>query len=152
MFVFYVEVLMRLGVGIEIGMIDIDSALAQKARIGELMERIIDRRERNQCSDGDGFLVQDLRRHMSMTVSKKECSKRHALPSGTQARTTKSLGQFRPLGLICLPVRHDRSILRRRRALRSEPQRPRAIGKDQARSNRSAFITLFQAATKSFTN
>jgi hypothetical protein len=44
-FGFDVEVLMRLGVGIEVGMIDIHCALAQKSRIGELMERIINGRE-----------------------------------------------------------------------------------------------------------
>jgi hypothetical protein len=74
---------MRPGVGIEIGMIEIHCALAQKARIGELVEGIINGRERNQGPDVDCFLMQNFRRHMTMAASEEEGRKRYALPRGT---------------------------------------------------------------------
>jgi hypothetical protein len=44
-FVCNVEVLMRLGIGVKVGMVDIDRASAQKAHFGELVECIVNRRE-----------------------------------------------------------------------------------------------------------
>ena len=78
--------LVRRHIRVEIGARSIDNHLAQKASVGKLMKRVIDRRQ----GDGDAFPKRLIMKHFGPQVAistvKQEVTQCQALPRGTQFR------------------------------------------------------------------
>ena len=83
--VFEIEVVMRRHVGIEIGLGAVDADLAQQARIGQLIERVVDGRERHRNLGESGFLVQHFRGEVASSLAEQKPPKRHPLTGRAQA-------------------------------------------------------------------
>jgi hypothetical protein len=81
-----IEVVMRGHVGVEIGLGAVDTDLPQQARIGQLVERVVDGGERYRHFGEGGFLVQHFRGQMPRALAEQEPAQRHALTGGAQAR------------------------------------------------------------------
>ena len=60
-----IEVVVRGDVGVEIGLCAVDRDLAQETRIGELIERVVDGRQRHRNLGQRRFLVQHFRGQMA---------------------------------------------------------------------------------------
>src|SRR2546425_4556158 len=77
--VFEIEVVVRGDVGVEIGLGAVDRYLAQETRIGELIERVVDGRQRHRNLGERGFLVQHFRGQMAGALAEQQPAQRHAL-------------------------------------------------------------------------
>jgi hypothetical protein len=71
-------------IGIEIGLGPIDSHFAQKARFRELMERVVDGRQRYRDARLGGFFKEHFRRQMPIALGEKQPAEADALPGGPQ--------------------------------------------------------------------
>ena len=66
------EVVMVRRVGVEIGLDALDGEDAQEAGLGELMQRVVDRRQRDRNAGDQRLLVQLLRRKMTIAVGEEQ--------------------------------------------------------------------------------
>ena len=73
-------------VGIEIGAGTLDSQNADQASFGKLMQRVINRGERNRHAGGDRLIVQFLDRQVAITLCEKKIAQSHTLTRGAQPR------------------------------------------------------------------
>ncbi len=71
---------------IEIRPSRLDHDLAQQANVGELVQRVVDRRERYPHLLGERLLVQLLGRHVAVAGAEQQPGQRDPLPSRTQRR------------------------------------------------------------------
>src|SRR5262249_41054114 len=79
------EEMVMLGiVGIEIGLGAVDCDLAQESNVGELVQRVVDRSQRHRHLGLVGFLVEHLRRDVTIALAKQDPAERHALAGRTQ--------------------------------------------------------------------
>ena len=83
------EVVMLGGIGIEIGPSRIDHDLAQHTGRGELVERIVNRRQGNPYIVGDRLTVQLFRRNMAVAVSNSSLAKAKRWRVGLNPATRK---------------------------------------------------------------
>ena len=79
-------------VGVEIGLGAFHRDLAQEARLGELVQRIVDGGERHRHFLGQRLLVQRLGRDVTVALGEEEMRQRHALPRGPEPRAAQELG------------------------------------------------------------
>src|SRR6202163_3580042 len=70
--VFEIEVVMRGHVGVEIGLGAVDADLAQQASIGQLVERVVDGRERHRDLGEGCFLVKHFRGEMACALAEQQ--------------------------------------------------------------------------------
>ena len=78
-------------VGVEIGLGAFHRDLAQQARLGELVQRVVDRGERHRHFARQRLLVQRLRRDMAVALGEQQMRQRHALPRGPKPAPRRSL-------------------------------------------------------------
>src|SRR4029079_950306 len=83
------EVVRRIGVEIGLGAFDRD--LAQQACFRELMQRVVDGRERDRHFMPQGLFVQQLRRDMAVTRLKQQGRQREVLPRGPKPGAAQAL-------------------------------------------------------------
>src|SRR6266545_1468182 len=80
------EEVMVLGiVGVEIGLGAVDRDLAQEAHVGELVQRVVDGRQRHRHLGLGGFLVEHLGGDVPVALAEQNPAERHALAGRTQA-------------------------------------------------------------------
>ena len=79
------EMVVIRGVGVEIGLRALDGEDAQQSRLGELMQRVVDGRQRYRHAGGERLLVQFLGRQMAVALGKQQIGKRDALTRRPQA-------------------------------------------------------------------
>ena len=79
------EMVMRRGVSVEVGLRAVDGDLAQQAGFGELMQRVVDGRERDGNFGLGGFLVKHFRGEMAVALAEQNPAERHTLPRRPQA-------------------------------------------------------------------
>ena len=72
-------------IGVEIAARRIHDHLAQQARFGELVQRVVDGGERNLQARISHFVVQAFRRHMPVAVFEQQAGQLDPLAGGTQA-------------------------------------------------------------------
>ncbi len=98
------EKVMMIGdVGVEIGLGAFDGEHADQARLGKLMQRVVDSRERNRNARGDGFLVKLFYGQMAIPLGEEKIAERDALPGRPQAHIAqpaldRDFGFFRHSG------------------------------------------------------
>ena len=83
------EVIVVRRVGVEIGALAADRDLAQQAGPLELVQRVVDGRQRHALAGPHGLLVQHFRRHVPVAVAEQQRRQRHALARRPQARPAK---------------------------------------------------------------
>jgi hypothetical protein len=76
--------LMRGCVGVEISARRIDDHMAQKARGRELVQRVVNCRQRNTASGLFGFLVQEFGSDVPIFIDEKQAREKTALPCWAQ--------------------------------------------------------------------
>ena len=76
---------MRRHVGVEISLGAVDADLTQQARIGQLIERVVDGRERHRNLGESGFLVKHFRGEVASSLAEQKPPERHALTGRAQA-------------------------------------------------------------------
>ena len=81
------EVMMIGDVGVEIGAAAVDGHFAEQAGRGELVQRVVDRGERDPHVRALRFLLQDLGADMTVSLSEEDTAERHALPRRAEPRT-----------------------------------------------------------------
>ena len=79
-------------VRIEIGPSGLDDDLAQQPGGGELVQRVVDGRERDPDRAGLRLAMQVLGRHMAVAAVEQQAGESKALPRRAQARRTQTLG------------------------------------------------------------
>jgi len=79
-----IEMVVRRDVGVEIGLGAVDADLAQQARIGELIERVVDSGQRHRNLGERGFLVEHFRGQMAGALAEQQPAQRHALAGRPQ--------------------------------------------------------------------
>ncbi|SCM77743.1 hypothetical protein KL86PLE_60058 [uncultured Pleomorphomonas sp.] len=84
-FILDVEMVMIVGIGVEIGARALDGHLAQQAGFGELVQRVVDGGERHRHLGGQRLGVQVLGGEMAMAVREQDLGERHALAGGPEA-------------------------------------------------------------------
>ena len=77
--------MVRGDVGVEIGLGAVDADLAQQAGIGQLVERVVDGRQRHRNLGERRFLVEHFRRQVARALAEQQPAQRHALPGRPQA-------------------------------------------------------------------
>ncbi len=82
--IFVKEVMVVGGIRIEIGATGIDHQLAQQSRVDELMECIIDRRQRDFYAGAQGLFVQEFGRDVPVAVTKQKFGERLSLARRAQ--------------------------------------------------------------------
>ena len=86
-FLAFDEEMMVVGrVGVEIGLRPFDGEDAQQSGARELMQRVVDGRQRNRHAGGERLLVQLFGRQMAVALGEQHLGKRDALARRTQAR------------------------------------------------------------------
>ena len=78
------EMMMIRHVGVEIGLRAVDRDLAQQADIGELVQRVVDGRERDRDLGLGGLLVQHLGGEMPVALGEQDPAERHPLAGRAQ--------------------------------------------------------------------
>lgn len=89
--VFEKEVVVFVSVGIEVRSSGIDHDLTQQTRFGELVERVVDRREGNLDVAADGFFMKPFRGDVPMTILEEQPRECQALARRAQIRAAKAL-------------------------------------------------------------
>ncbi len=82
-------------VGVEIGPPRLDHDLAQQPGVGELVERVVDRSERDWDRRGKNFAVQLLGGDVPIALGEQEPRQGEALARRPQPHGTQPLGQHR---------------------------------------------------------
>ena len=84
------EVMVIGDVGVEIGLGAFHGENADHPGLGELVQRVVDCRQRHRHAGGDGFLVQFLDRQVPVALGKQEIPEGNALAGRTKAGTAQS--------------------------------------------------------------
>src|SRR5262245_39843750 len=79
------------GIGVEIGLRTFNREDAQQPGLRELVQRVVDGRERNRHPGGQRFLMQLFGREMAVALREKQFGKRHTLSRRAEARTAYTL-------------------------------------------------------------
>ena len=85
---FHEEVAMLGGISIEIGFRALNSYLSQEPDFSELMQRIVDGRERHWNFGASGLLVKHFGSEVAVAFAEQDPAKRHALAGRTQSNVT----------------------------------------------------------------
>lgn len=106
-FAFDKEMMVRRRIGIEIGFRSIDRDLTEKADFRELVQRVVNCRERDWHFRARRFFVKHLGGEMAIAFTEENPAQRHALAGWTQSNLTQH-------GLYIMPwaAGEDRSIRR----------------------------------------
>ena len=72
-------------IGVEIGLRPVHGEFAQQADFGELVQRVVDRRQRHRHFRARGPLVEHFRGQVAVALAEQDPAERHALPRRTQA-------------------------------------------------------------------
>ena len=91
-----IEVVMGRHVGVEIGLGAVDADLAQQAGIGQLVERVVDGRQRHRNLGQRGFLVQHFSGQVAGTLAEQQPAQRHALPGRPETGRLQHLVDVMP--------------------------------------------------------
>ena len=105
------------GVGVEIGLRAVDRDLAQQADLGELVQRVVDGRERHRHLGAARLLVEHLGGEVAVALAEQDPAERHAL-AGRPQPTWRSIAltscQGQPVSLRARPRRHRRQARQQR--------------------------------------
>ena len=88
------EMMVMAGVGIEIGPAGRDHDFAQQAGIAELVERVVDRGQRNRQACPANFGMQAFRRDMAMFALEQQARQSHPLAGRAQAGRAQAGGKI----------------------------------------------------------
>ena len=109
------KVVMVAGVRVEVGSPSIDDDLAQQPSFGELVERIVNGRQRDLDVPRNGFFVQPFSRHVAVLGLEQQPGERQPLPRRSQFRTTQSIKSLGVWSIVThAPKYRSRSPLRQR--------------------------------------
>ena len=92
--VFEEEVVMLGGIGVEIGLGPIHSELAQKAGFRELVQGVVDGRQRDRNTGARRLVEQNFGGDVPIALAKQQPSEGDALPRRTQAHAAQLVPQF----------------------------------------------------------
>src|SRR5262245_24309402 len=79
------EMMVLGGVGVEVGFRPVQGNLSQQADLGELVQRVVDGRQRHRDLGPGGFLVEHFGGEMAVALREQEPAERHALTRRPQA-------------------------------------------------------------------
>ncbi|EGE57181.1 hypothetical protein RHECNPAF_470070 [Rhizobium etli CNPAF512] len=88
-FAFDEEMMVVGHISVEIGLGALDGENADETGLGELVQRVVDGRQRNRHAGGNRLLMQLLDGQMPVALGKQEIAERDALAGGTQACATQ---------------------------------------------------------------
>ncbi len=93
LFALYEEMVVIGHVGVEIALGAVHRDLPQQADMAELVQRVVDGRERHRHAGALGFLEQSFRREVTIAAGEKQPAECHALAGGAQAHGTQAILQ-----------------------------------------------------------
>ena len=88
------EMVMLGRVGVEIGLGPVHRELAQEARFGELVQGVVDRRQRDRHAGPGRLVEQHLGRDVPVALAEQEPAQGHPLPGRAQAHAAQLVPQL----------------------------------------------------------